>query len=188
MSLKHFLRSHDDDDNAICVYLVCTLLEDGTLDWRSSFSLSDILGIIKQAMEQRGVFRIQRIYRARTLETLIEIYGDFKSGGECMEFCRHPSAERAKKDRIRLWMAHQVLFGFLSRFTLANFVRSHRAAPGGDLPCQRKPSGGSFLGSGPLAMTLTGGGTMYRWRALSILFHGPFCHKLLVYAVARNRT
>ena len=185
---KHFLCVHDDDDNAICVSLVCTLLEDGTLDWRSSCFLSDILRIIKQAMEQRGVFRLQRIYRVRTLETLIEIYGDFTSGGECLEICRHPSAERAKKDRIRLWMAHQVLFGFLSRFTLANFVRSHRAAPGGHLPCQRKPSGGSILGSGPLAMTLTGGGTMCRWRALSILFHGPFCHKLLVYAVARNRT
>ena len=118
---------------------------------------------------------------------LIEIYGDFTSGGECLEIRRHPTAERAKRDRIRLWMAHQVLFGFLSYFTLANFVRSHRAAPGGDLLCQRKPSGGSILGSGPLAMTLTGDG-MYRWRALSILFHGPFFQKLLVYAVARNRT
>lgn len=32
---KHFLRVHDDDDNAICAILVCTLLEDGTLDWRN---------------------------------------------------------------------------------------------------------------------------------------------------------
>ena len=128
--------------------------------------------------------------RVRTLETLIEIYGDFTSGGERLEICGHPSAERARKFKIRLWMAYQVLFGFLSCFTLANFVRSHRAAPGSDLPCQRKPSGGSILGPGPLAMTLTGdgGGTMYRRRALSILFHGPFCHKLLVYAFARNRT
>lgn len=46
-------------------------------------------------MEQRGVFRIQRIYRVRTLETLIEIYGDFTCGGERLEIRGHPSAERA---------------------------------------------------------------------------------------------
>ena len=96
---------HDDDDNAICVTLVCTLLEDGTLDWRSSCFLSDILRIIKQAMEQRGVFRLQRIYRVRTMETLIEIHGDFTCEGERLGICRHPSAERVKKDRIRLPMA-----------------------------------------------------------------------------------
>ena len=53
---KHILRVDDDDDNAMCVPLGCTLWEDGTLDWRSSCFLSDILRIIKQAMEQRGVF------------------------------------------------------------------------------------------------------------------------------------
>ena len=181
---------HDDDDNAISVFLVCILLEDGTLDWRSSCFLGDILRIIKQAMEQRGVFRIQRIYGVRTLETLIEIYSDFTNGEDSLEVRGHPSAERAKKDGIQLWIAHQVLFGFLSCFTFANFVRSHRAAPRGHSPCQRKPSGVTILGSDPLAMTLTvdGGGTMYRWRALSILFHGPSCYKLLVYAVARNHT
>ena len=132
--------------------------------------------------------RLQMIYRVRTLETLIEIYGDFTCEGERLGICRHPSAERAKKDRIRLPIAHRVLLGLLSYFTIANFVRSHRPAPGFDLPCQRKPSGGSILGSGPPAITLTGNGgrAMYRWRSLSTLFHGPYCHKVLVYAVPRN--
>ena len=94
-----------------------------------------------------------------------------------------------RKVRIRLRMGHQVLLGFLSYFTLAIFVRSHRAAPGVDLPCQGKASG-SILGSGPLTMTLTGNGAraMYRWRCLSIFSLGPFCQKPLVYAVARKCT
>ena len=33
---------------------------------------------------------------------LIEIYGDFTSGGERLKIRRHPTAERAKRDRIRL--------------------------------------------------------------------------------------
>lgn len=33
-ALENLLRVHDDDNDVFNVFLLCTLLEDGTLDWR----------------------------------------------------------------------------------------------------------------------------------------------------------
>lgn len=89
--------------------MLCTLFKRRHFRAEELERFGDILRLTKQAMEQRGVSRMQR---SMSLDTLIEIQGDVKGGNLLMKDYGHPHTKRAKRRNAAVDLVHCELFGY----------------------------------------------------------------------------